>query len=357
MAESIRVDFDALKARADFRAVLAHYGIVMPGRGLQIKICCPFHDDQEPSCSINLERGIFHCFGAGCGVEGNVLEFVHRMEASQGAGDTSIRAAAILLAEICRIPLDEVRSQNGAKKRAEGRGSRKGQTRPADASKAAPGPPTGPEAAVSREPRQNKVLGFQLSLDPSHPYLLERDIPPSIIERFGLGFCSRGTMAGRVCIPIRNVEGKLVAYAGRWAGKAEDLPEGEDKYKLPKGFMKTLELFNLHQVRECRHLVVVEGYFGTMRLHHEHIPAVGLMGSSISEEQVALLGEHCPNLRALTVMLDGGEAVQHATDVVAARLARHWWTRIAELPDGEQPDTIDRRSLLALVKGTDLSAG
>ena len=33
-----------LKARADFRSVLTHYGLT-PGRGVQFKICCPFHDD------------------------------------------------------------------------------------------------------------------------------------------------------------------------------------------------------------------------------------------------------------------------------------------------------------------------
>jgi hypothetical protein len=45
-------------------------------------------------------------------------------------------------------------------------------------------------------------------------------------------------MAGRVCIPIENANEELVAYAGR----DEDLPKGEEKYKLPKGFHKALEL-------------------------------------------------------------------------------------------------------------------
>jgi DNA primase len=147
-------------------------------------------------------------------------------------------------------------------------------------------------------------------------------------------------MAGRCCIPIHNAEGQLVAYAGRWVGSLETLPEGEEKYKLPKGFHKSLELFNLHRVKGYQHLVIVEGYFGTLRLHSLRIPAVGLMGSSISDEQVALLREHCPALRYVSVMLDGDEAGRKAADSVAARLARHWWTHIAELPDGTQPDTV-----------------
>ena len=349
MSDNVRVDFDALKARADFRAVLSHYGIKLPGRGMQVKICCPFHDDAEPSCSINLERGIFHCFGAGCGVEGNVLDFVHRMETQNGAA-ASIRTSALRIAEICGIPLDDIRAQKVARKPREGRKA-SGAGKPLPSStKAAPGPPARPQEAVPEEPRSNRPLGFALKLDPGHSYLVERNIPPSIVERFGLGFCSRGTMAGRICIPIRNVAGELVAYAGRWAGRAEDLPEGEDKYKLPSGFLKTLELFNLHRVRQCRHLVVVEGYFGTMRLDHERIPAVALMGSSLDEAQIALLYEHCPSLEALTVMLDGGEAASKAADVVASQLARHWWVRSAELTDGEQPDTVPLDDLHRLLR-------
>ena len=114
MSGNRRVDFDVIKARADFRTVLTHYGLT-PGRGVQCKICCPFHDDAEPSCSINLEEKVFHCFGAGCGVEGNVLDFVHRMEV-RGGDVVSIRQAAITLAGICGIPLEATGKPKGARK-------------------------------------------------------------------------------------------------------------------------------------------------------------------------------------------------------------------------------------------------
>ena len=56
------------------------------------------------------------------------------------------------------------------------------------------------------------------------------------------------------------------------------------------------------------------------------------MGSSISEEQVRLLKEHCPDLRFVTVMLDGDEPGREAAQKVAARIAQNWWTRIAHYP-------------------------
>ena len=195
----------------------------------------------------------------------------------------------------------------------------------------------------------NKPLGFRLTLEPDHPYLKERDVEPELVELFGLGFCTKGSMAGRVCVPIENAKGELVAYAGRFAGSAADLPEGEEKYKLPKGFRKGLELFNLHRVKSCRHLVVVEGYFGAIRLHGLRLPAVALMGSSMSEEQIALLREHCPALKAVTLLLDGDDAGRKAAETIAPRLAGHWWTRITTLPEGTQPDTVERGVLEELL--------
>jgi hypothetical protein len=34
---------------------------------------CPFHGDRTPSLSVDLDAGIFHCFG--CGLQGGVLAF------------------------------------------------------------------------------------------------------------------------------------------------------------------------------------------------------------------------------------------------------------------------------------------
>ena len=90
-----------------------------------------------------------------------------------------------------------------------------------------------------------------------------------------------------------------------------------------------------------------------MRLHGLRLPAVALMGSSLSEEQVTLLREHCPALRFVTVMLDGDEVGQKAVDIVTARLAKYWWTRDVVLPDGTQPDTVDD-GVLAQLLGRDL---
>lgn len=40
----------------------------------EVQCLCPFHDDKEPSLSVNLEKGVFKCFG--CGEQGGVVKFV-----------------------------------------------------------------------------------------------------------------------------------------------------------------------------------------------------------------------------------------------------------------------------------------
>jgi hypothetical protein len=149
-----------------------------------------------------------------------VLDFVHRMETRDGT-KASLRQAGVLIAEICGLdlPAETPRAKalgsprTGLHPAARGEGP----STPVNAPQGAPG---GQEWATGegREIKPNKPLGFALTLDASHPYLKERGLTPELVATFGLGFCSKGSMAGRICIPIHNADGALVAYAGRWVG-------------------------------------------------------------------------------------------------------------------------------------------
>ncbi len=78
-----------------------------------------------------------------------------------------------------------------------------------------------------------------------NPYLKKRGIEQETAEYFGAGFFSgKGSMSGRVVIPIENERGELVAYVGR------SIDGSEPKYKLPAGFKKGQVLFNLGRARD-----------------------------------------------------------------------------------------------------------
>ena len=68
--------------------------------GMQAGGCCPFHDDHNPSFSVNLEEGLWKCF-TGCG-KGNARQFCDRMGIDpslyringSGSGSTSFKQPA-----------------------------------------------------------------------------------------------------------------------------------------------------------------------------------------------------------------------------------------------------------------------
>ena len=49
------------------------------GSETSYKVRCPFHDDQSPSGSVDIETGDFRCFTAGCGASGDFVQFLARV--------------------------------------------------------------------------------------------------------------------------------------------------------------------------------------------------------------------------------------------------------------------------------------
>ena len=152
-------------------------------------------------------------------------------------------------------------------------------------------------------------------------------------------------MSGRVVIPIHNQDGELVAYAGR------SIDGAEPRYKLPAGFHKSLELYNLHRTITGggnNTVVVVEGFFDCMKFAAVGFPAVALMGCSISVHQELLLAKH---FERAWIVMDGDTAGVAASREILPRLAQRMFVRLAELPDGKQPDGMTEYELRNLLRG------
>ena len=316
------IDFAYVKQHADFAAILAHYNLTLTGTGDERRCCCPFHEDARPSMTVNVEKGVYHCHASSCGEEGNVLEFVAGMEGSD------LRSAASTIGDICNINLAAPRHRNSKAKVAKKKAA-KVDRKPAMKADKAPVEATAPASEV------NTPLTFSLTLDRDHEYGASRSLSSSVIELFEMGYAGKGTMAGRWCVPIHTVAGDLVAYIGRYA--ADPVPEDEIKYKLPKGFNKDLELFNLHRVAEhSKVAVLVEGVFDAIRLYSLAMPAVALLGSSISDAQIALL--KASGFTSAVVLLDCNTV--KAERKLVHRVSREMFVRSVALPDGDDPATV-----------------
>lgn len=330
------VDFAFVKANASFEKIAAAYHLTLTGAGPERAVLCPFHRERKPSCKIHLEKRIFHCFG--CGAKGNVLEFV-----AQLLGDEAdLRTAALKIAEICGIDPAPPRGHRASTAKIARSEAISPKTR-----KTSSGPETrDSEPPASSEEPVNPPLAFRLKLDANHPYLTARGLSPAVVAEFGLGYCARGVMGGRICIPLHDHAGQLIGYAGRWPG--DDIPEGEERYKLPGRFHKSLVLYNLHRAAPGEHLVLVEGYWSAMRLHTLGVPVAALMGSSVSEEQMALLRER--RTRCLTLLFDGDEAGRKARERALPALASSFFVCAPLLALGQKPDTLPEADLLEIVQ-------
>ena len=69
-------DLRQLKAQNPIVDVVERYGVALQPSGKNYRTLCPFHDDHTPSLYIYPEDGGFKCFGAGCGLHGDVIDFV-----------------------------------------------------------------------------------------------------------------------------------------------------------------------------------------------------------------------------------------------------------------------------------------
>jgi DNA primase len=343
MPRSSFVDFKAVKAALTMEQVLTHYGLMdkFTKKGDSLNGPCPIHNGENPTqFRVSTSKNIWNCFSK-CKQGGNVLDFISRME------DVSIHAAALKAIEWFQLDTAAVaRNSDDAEEseHAEPRG------KPASAPKT----PESKQTPKEDTSTLNKPLKFRLEkLERSHPYLTERGLTTETLVDFGAGFCAKGMMAGRIAIPIHNQNGEVVAYAGRLVGEPTD---DSPKYKLPPGFRKSLELFNIDRASKEspeQPLIIVEGFFDCMKLHqHGHRKTVALMGSTLSIGQEELIRKHTNSNSQVIVMLDEDEAGQVGREQIAVRLSRFCFVKTHVFDEaGAQPENLSAEELHEIIGG------
>jgi DNA primase len=320
------VDFRAVKAAITMEQVLTHYDVLdrFKRSGDSLSGPCPIHQGENPTqFRVSISKSIWNCFSQ-CKCGGNVLDFISRME------NVSIHGAALkaikwfdLNPESMSVNTDEERQIDAPKEDTVSR----------------PKPVAKKAVVVPEKSTPNPPLKFRLDkLERDHPYLTERGLTLETIMDFGVGYCSKGMMVERIAIPIRNADGQVVAYAGRVVDESdEDTP----KYKLPPGFKKRLELYNLDRAieeSEDKPLVIVEGFFDCMMLHqHGCRKVVALMGDSMSTDQEELIRQHTTKKSHVIVMLDENDAGKAGRDDIACRLSKWCFVKVHtfDTPDAE----------------------
>ena len=338
------VDFKEVKSRVTIVQILERYDLVRTFKRLADRFSgpCPIHGGTNPTqFRVSISKNCWNCFGT-CGRGGNVIDFVSLREG------VPFRDAALLLQEWFMPDKTAVKVAEPSPP-------------PLPSNPPAPPdnkPPSGVVSATDPsddddDAGENPPLSFELkSLKQDHPYLGERGLTQATVQSYGIGYCPKGCLRGYIAIPIRNRDGALLAYIGRWPSEPmADKP----KYKLPKGFRKSLELFNLDRAVKAdasQPLLVVEGVFDCLHLVQLGYPrTVALLGSSLSIHQEILLRDTAGRSGQICLFLDADAAGRKGASEAAGRLCRSCTVRIIDIGEyGQQPEQLKAQEVASLLR-------
>lgn len=337
---------EQLRANTDIESVISPY-VNLRRRGKNLVGLCPFHNEKTPSFTVYPENGSFYCFG--CGVGGDVITFVRRME------NLDYMEAVKQLADRAGMALPEDGYDDTlAKKRT---------------------------AVLAANRAAAKFFHSQLFTDRGRHalnYFLDRGLTMETIRHFGLGFAPDDWRAlknhlneqgfddillesanllrrsdkngkvsyydnfrNRVMFPIIDPRGNVIAFGGRV------LDDSKPKYINTSDtlvYKKSNGVFALNFAKNGNDgkLIIAEGYMDVIALHQAGFTnAVACLGTALTKEQANLLSRYADTI---ILSYDADEAGQKAT----ARALGIFGTtgmeiKVLRLTGGKDPDEIIKK--------------
>jgi len=356
---------DEIRSRVDIVEIVGQ-SVKLKRSGENWKGLCPFHTEKTPSFTVNPKRNIYHCFG--CGAGGDAFSFLMRQDrvAFPEAVRTLAERAGVALPTGGRAP--EMDNKLEALRRV---------------------------MALAAEFYTQSL--WEQGGEKAKAYLEQRGVDPEMARRFGLGYAPEswnallGVMAkqgigddvlvqaglalarqngpgfydrfrGRLLFPIRDVQGRVVAFGGRALSGEE--PKYLNSPETPL-YVKGQTLYALDvaktAIRDRGRAIIVEGYLDCLMAHqHGFGETVAALGTAFTPAQLLLLRRYSDEVLAL---FDADAAGQKAStrleemmnDVMdvqnlgwsVARTggfekAGHLPIRVVLLPPGHDPDSLLR---------------
>jgi DNA primase len=343
-------------AASDIVAVIQSY-FPLKKAGSAYKAVCPFHSERTPSFQVNPARQIFKCFG--CGAGGGVVKFVELYE------HVSFPDAVRRLAE--RAGLAIVETEDSAEELGAFRQRKELLT-------------------LHREIAEwfHQLLLTDRQAEPARRYWRSRGLDGQAARRWKIGFAppepSRvlawaaeksvrdellaegGFMifaddqgrrrrepwfrfAGRLMFPINNEQGEVIAFSGRILDPEAQAAKYLNSPETPL-FNKSRVIFGLDRARRAitkeKRSIICEGQLDLITCVEAGVEAiVAPLGTAFTEHHARRLHQ----LADETVLCFDSDAagVKAAARAFAilARAGVH--VRVAELPPGDDPDTLVRR--------------
>jgi DNA primase len=345
---------EAVKERADIVDVVGEH-VVLKKKGREYVGLCPFHDDRSPSMTVSPAKQFYYCFS--CGAGGNAIKFLMELQRQ------SFSDVVLELARKYQLPVETLEGpQQERLRRQLSRRERLHRvlTLAAGWFRSQLRDPGGQAAlAYLREGRrlsESTLEAFELGYAPDRwDGLLQHlgqahGLEPELLEAAGLVVARKGgegfydRFRGRVMVPIKDRQGRVVGFGGRSLDGSEPKYLNSPETEL---FQKGQHLFGLDRavnaIRREDRAVVVEGYFDVIALHAAGITnAVASLGTALSSQQITQLCRCCES-RRLVLNFDsdsaGVRAAQRAIgEVEQLALQGQLELRVLHLPAGKDPD-------------------
>ena len=328
---------DELIARNPIEDVVGQY-VTLKRSGSNLFGLCPFHGEKTASFSVNPGKGIYYCFG--CHKGGGAVNFM--MEIEGLSYPDAVRALAKRAG--MEVPEDE---QYQSRYRAQER-----------------------LWALMKE--AGRFFHSQLFTPAGAQcleYVQQRGLSKAIVTNFGIGFAPNSWNAlfyamkkkgyidqerkdadlvgekngriydrfrNRLMFPIFDVRGNVIGFGGRV------LDDSKPKYLNSNEtliFNKRKNLFGLNFAKKTKqpNIILVEGNIDVVTLHQYGFDnAVASLGTSLTEEQVALLSRYTEQV---VLTYDGDEAGQRAAQRAIPMLERAGiQVKVLQMKDAKDPD-------------------
>jgi len=343
-------------AASDIVAVVQSY-FPLRKAGSAYKAVCPFHSERTPSFQITPSRQMFKCFG--CGAGGGVVRFVELYE------HLSFPDAVRRLAERAGIPIVETEDSSE-------------------------------ELGAFRQRKELLALHHAITdwfhqllltdpqAEPARRYWKSRGLDGQAARRWKIGFAppeparvlewartqslrdellaEGGLMifadaegrrrrepwfrfAGRLMFPIHNEQGEVIAFSGRILDPEAQAAKYLNSPETPI-FNKSRVFFGLDRARRAitkeKRSIICEGQLDLITCVEHGIEAiVAPLGTAFTEHHARRL--HQVADEAVLCFDSDGAGIKAASRAftILARAGVH--VRVAELPPGDDPDTLVRR--------------
>ncbi len=259
---------------------------------------CPFHTEKTPSFNVNATVQRYKCFG--CGVGGDVLQFIMEIER------ISFFEALKLMAERNGIAMPKREyTDPDAKLRAALMEMHETAARVFQNNLNGPSGAQARQYLASRGVSPEQIAEFGLGLSEASGNQLARQFEsrfsPEQLEQSslvakrqeGAGFYDY--FRGRLMFPIHNASGKVIGFGGR-ALRPDDQPKYLNSRETAL-YRKSYVLYNLHRakdaIRKQEYTVLVEGYMDVIGVYSAGVHnVVASCGTALTNTQVRVLKGH-----------------------------------------------------------------